>query len=124
MSQAIDSKIGERLRFFRIAAGMKQRELAEQLSLSYQQVQKYEMGKDRLSVSRLLEVSDILGVRPVDFLDPEKNSNNLIHNRQSLNLMRLFTAIDDEKERQLIVDLVKGLAEKSARKRELNKEES
>jgi len=65
----IDIEIGKRLRAQRMACGISQEKLAGLVNLSFQQIQKYEKGTNRLSVSRLVEFSEILGVEP-SFLIP------------------------------------------------------
>jgi transcriptional regulator with XRE-family HTH domain len=58
----LDIYVGERLRQRRIELGISQRELAAELGLSHQQVQKYECATDRISASRLFRISKILDV--------------------------------------------------------------
>ena len=65
-SGSIDKHIGARLRAARIERGLSQAAFGEKLGLSFQQVQKYELGKNRISAGRLLECADIL-VKPVDW---------------------------------------------------------
>jgi transcriptional regulator with XRE-family HTH domain len=57
-----DELIGKRIRALRIEAGITQEELADRIGLSSQQLQKYEAGANRVSVSRLLDISEVLGV--------------------------------------------------------------
>lgn len=105
---AVDEHIGKKLRFYRVAVGMKQRELAEKLGISYQQVQKYESAKDKISIERLVLIASVLDVPVSAFLeDIEKDYLN--HGRQTLNLMRYFLGIDEEKKRNIIVEIVKIL---------------
>jgi transcriptional regulator with XRE-family HTH domain len=61
-----DTYVGSRVRMRRLMLGMSQERLADQLGLTFQQVQKYEKGANRISASRLQEISHILGV-PVPF---------------------------------------------------------
>ncbi|MDA8174851.1 MAG: helix-turn-helix transcriptional regulator [Nitrospiraceae bacterium] len=63
-----DKAMGELIRQLRKSAGMSQMKLAEKIGVSYQQVQKYEKGVNRLSVSRLEQISDALGVSANLFL--------------------------------------------------------
>src|SRR6476659_6183243 len=62
----IDAQVGNRVRLRRMLIGMSQERLGELLGLTFQQVQKYEKGVNRIGAGRLFEVSRILGV-PVDF---------------------------------------------------------
>lgn len=61
-SRHIDRRIGRKLRSLRRMRGMTQQELGRQLRISFQQVQKYEHGVSRMTVSRLCELSEIFGV--------------------------------------------------------------
>ena len=113
VNSSIESAVGEKVRFYRITAGMKQRDLAKILGISYQQVQKYETGKDKISISRLHDISDALEIPLMSFIG-EGEVADISHSRQTLRLMEYFSAISDERSRQLVVDVVKSLAEKSA----------
>src|SRR5947209_11593557 len=62
----VDKYVGSRVRMRRIMLGMSQEKLGEALSLTFQQVQKYEKGTNRIGASRLQQISNILGV-PVSF---------------------------------------------------------
>lgn len=64
----IDVTVGERVRRARIARGLSQVALAERLDVSFQQIQKYENGANRISASRLVEIADVLQVPATDFL--------------------------------------------------------
>ena len=60
--QSLDQQIGQRLRYFRQLSGISQRDLGTRIGCSFQQVQKYESGKNRISAPRLVMVSRALGV--------------------------------------------------------------
>ena len=60
--QSLDQQIGQRLRYFRQLSGISQRELGSRIGCSFQQVQKYESGKNRISAPRLMLASGALGV--------------------------------------------------------------
>ena len=111
-----DIHIGRRLRERRVSLGMSQSELAEKLGVSFQQVQKYESGANRISGSRLWDICTVLGI-PVGYffegLDgaPEEETKPL--DRQSLELARAVGSIEDENLRSQIVRLVKAFAKAS-----------
>lgn len=67
----IDTLIGERLKRFRVEAGKSQEELAHLVDITFQQIQKYENGKNRISASRLVDVACALGRRVQDFYPEE-----------------------------------------------------
>ena len=66
----IDVHVGSRVRFRRMLLGMSQEKLGEKLGLTFQQVQKYEKGINRIGASRLFDLSQVLGV-PVQFFYEE-----------------------------------------------------
>lgn len=65
---SLDAKIGAKLRAFRLQTGLTQQELATKCGLSFQQVQKYETGANRIPASRLFPLARALHVRPLDLL--------------------------------------------------------
>ena len=129
----IDAHVGGRVRLWRMLLGMSQEKLAEKLGLTFQQVQKYEKGINRIGASRLYELSQLLGVG-VDFfyedapvgvsslpVNPgfaEANGENYIvdflNSREGLELNRAFTRITDAKVRRSIIELVRSLANEAA----------
>ena len=64
----IDRALAERIRARRIALGITQHQLGEQLGISYQQVHKYEIGANRISVARLCDLCRVLGLMPAEVL--------------------------------------------------------
>jgi transcriptional regulator with XRE-family HTH domain len=64
----VDIAVGARVRTARVARGLSQAALAEQLGLTFQQVQKYERGANRISASKLVEIARTLEVAPAEFL--------------------------------------------------------
>jgi transcriptional regulator with XRE-family HTH domain len=126
----IDKYVGSRVRMRRIMLGMSQEKLGEALGLTFQQVQKYEKGTNRVGASRLQQISDILQV-PVSFLfdgapndlrtggastnTPSPNYvADFLATSEGLALTRAFTRIPDGKIRRSIVDLVEQIAERIA----------
>lgn len=76
----IDVHVGRLLRVHRLALGVSQQELAEALSVSFQQVQKYESGANRISASKLYKASRALGIAPsalFEGLDVDNGGNVL-----------------------------------------------
>jgi len=70
----VDRHVGSRVRMRRILLGMSQEKLGEQLQLTFQQIQKYEKGMNRIGASRLQQISRILGVPVEYFLKARLNS--------------------------------------------------
>jgi transcriptional regulator with XRE-family HTH domain len=122
----IDKHVGSRVRMRRMMLGMSQEKLGEALGLTFQQVQKYEKGTNRVGASRIQQISDILQV-PVSFLfegSPTGTSKaenlseayvfDFLASSQGLALTRAFTRITDAKLRRRIVDMVEQIASRDA----------
>lgn len=80
MADPIDAHVGKALRTLRHTAGVTQQSLAEAMGITFQQVQKYESGKNRISASRLKMAADALGVSVGDFfrgLDDGSNQGDI-----------------------------------------------
>ena len=122
----IDRHVGARLRMRRMLIGMSQEKLAEGLGLTFQQVQKYEKGTNRIGASRLQQIASILGVMPAFFFEdlPETESSGLafaedgspsllefLSSSEGLALTKSFVRIKDPKIRRKVIDLVSTLAD-------------
>jgi transcriptional regulator with XRE-family HTH domain len=116
-----DKLVGSRVRMRRMMLGMSQEKLGDGLGITFQQVQKYEKGTNRISASRLQHVSQILHV-PVPFFfeglgdKPEfalpTYVNDFLATSDGLALVKGFMRIKDAKLRRLIVHLVEDCAER------------
>jgi transcriptional regulator with XRE-family HTH domain len=112
------------LRVWRIARGLSQAELAKRLGVTFQQVQKYEIGGNRLSTGRLVKAGAVLGV-PIGGLfhgaaEPSQSLTGLISDSRSFRLAQAFAAIKSNKFRESLVALVEklaGLPQKAKRRR-------
>ena len=126
----IDKYVGSRVRMRRIMLGMSQEKLGEALGLTFQQIQKYEKGTNRVGASRIQQISEILQV-PVSFLfegGPTSTTggdgfgegtspayvSDFLATSEGLALTRAFTRIADAKLRRSIVDLVEQIAAREA----------
>jgi transcriptional regulator with XRE-family HTH domain len=123
----IDTHVGSRIRLRRNMLGMSQEKLGENLGITFQQIQKYEKGTNRVGASRLQAIASILSV-PVSFFFEdapgqdgvtrsgfaEDNSMALAaefcSTPEGLQLNRAFVKVADPKVRRRIIDLVKSLA--------------
>ena len=122
----IDKHVGSRVRMRRMMLGMSQEKLGDALGLTFQQVQKYEKGTNRIGASRLQQISNILQV-PVSFFFegapdvPAKSSElaeapspmyvaDFLATSDGLALTRAFMRIKDSKLRRKIVELVEQMA--------------
>ena len=127
----IDIHVGKRLRLRRTIVGISQEKLAETLGITFQQVQKYEKGINRIGSSRLFAIAKTLNV-PVNFFFDEynesANSNSKYalaedtsafeheensRNRETMTLVKAYYQIQDPKVRKKALELIKSLADKS-----------
>ena len=121
-TRRIDQQVGERIRARRAELGLTQEQLAQALQVSYQQVQKYETGANRISAGRILEIARKLGVDISYFfegLGPEPSGEPppLEHGgrqRSAIELVRKFAQIEDPHVRAAIAGLVKAIVDRQA----------
>lgn len=123
----IDLHVGARIRLQRVMHGMTQSELAKLIGISFQSVQKYERGENRVSASRLHEFATALGVNEQFFFDgvggveaaprssePSREVNlSASEGREFRRQIEAVMAIEDKRMRNLIAQLLKLLAEAS-----------
>ena len=121
----VDIHVGSRVRLRRTMTGMSQEKLGEHLGITFQQIQKYEKGTNRIGASRLQNISEVLTV-PVAFFfegldNPPVGANGLqepgseflhdsYNSSEILQLSRAFARIADPKVRRRVLDLVRSLA--------------
>jgi transcriptional regulator with XRE-family HTH domain len=125
----VDVHVGSRVRMRRILIGMSQEKLGDALGLTFQQVQKYEKGTNRIGASRLQAISNILGV-PVDYFfdgmptdettpmlsvadalpDEATYVVDFLATAEGVQLNKAFVRIRDAKLRRKVVELVKEIA--------------
>lgn len=124
----VDTHVGSRVRLRRMLLGMSQERLGDSMGLTFQQVQKYEKGINRIGASRLFQISRILDV-PVQFFfeeapnigdvrpargmaeaDSESFILDFLNTREGLELNRAFVKIRDPKVRKSVVDLTRALS--------------
>lgn len=126
-ANAIDRKVGQRVRTRRLEIGMSQERLAELLGVTFQQVQKYEKGVNRIAVSRLWDISIALEM-PVSRFFEGVAARGVAESRQDYvddalatpegaQLMSLFASIKSQKLRRKVLELVKTLTEDEGSKR-------
>lgn len=113
---AIDVAVGRNLRIWRMAKGLSQSQLANRLGVTFQQVQKYEIGANRIGTGRLVKSAAILRV-PISALfegtdggEPSRSFLALLHDSRSFRLAHAFAAIKDSAFRLSLVNLVEKIA--------------
>lgn len=122
----VDGHVGSRLRMRRTLLGISQQKLGGKIGLTFQQIQKYERGANRIGASRLFELSRVLDVKPAYFFEemPEAGTNavagleepsdefdhDFLGKRETLELVRAYYKIDNLEVRKRIFDVIKALA--------------
>ena len=120
MKHPVDVHVGKRVRHRRWMVGMTQQQLAERVGIKFQQIQKYETGMNRVSASRLWEISSALGVQ-VSFLfdglgakatevGPSDLPGDLLADKEALELIRSYYSIPENQRRRLF-DLARVLSD-------------
>jgi transcriptional regulator with XRE-family HTH domain len=120
----VDAHVGSRIRLRRTMLGMSQEKLATALGLTFQQVQKYERGLNRVGASRLFDLGRVLDVPISFFFDdmpgglsasgsdgeaPEAGSGNALDRAETLQLIRAYYRISDPGLRRRVLDLLKSM---------------
>jgi transcriptional regulator with XRE-family HTH domain len=125
-ANAVDKRIGQRVRSRRLEIGMSQEKLAELLGVTFQQVQKYEKGVNRIAASRLFDIGSALDMPAARFFEglPSRTAgvaeprqdfvDDALATPEGAQLMALFSAIKSQKVRRRVVDLVRALVEEAA----------
>ena len=132
-NNAIDMHVGKRVRLRRTLLGMSQEQLGAELNITFQQVQKYERGANRISASRLWDISQILDV-PISYFFDDMSENTMrssprwvsrgdvmdamtsqplkdpMAGRETLELVRAYYTIEKPAVRKRIAEMVKSIA--------------
>jgi transcriptional regulator with XRE-family HTH domain len=124
---AIDIYVGSRVRARRLLLGMSQERLADQIGVTFQQVQKYEKGVNRMGASRLQRIAEVLSTSPSFFFQQENSLpltlegldvragadpvTEFLQSKEGLSLNQAFLKITDARLREKIVALVKAMAQ-------------
>lgn len=115
VTKRIDDYIGERVRARRLELGWTQEVLASQLNISYQQVQKYESGANRINAGRLFELAQLLETDISYFFEGadkyiEKGMLPKSKSRSTIDMMRYFSSIKDQGVQSALTSLAKELS--------------
>ena len=126
----VDVHVGSRVRLRRMLLGMSQEKLGEHLGLTFQQIQKYEKGVNRIGASRLFDLAQVLGVPVQFFYDEAPSTSNeadlapgfadqpaesyvveFLSTREGLELNKAFVRVSDPRVRRSVVELIRSLAD-------------
>jgi transcriptional regulator with XRE-family HTH domain len=121
-TQPADLQVGRRVRLRRLEMGVSQQKLGEHLGMSFQQVQKYEKGTNRISASRLQQIAKFLDVPVTYFFDGMPSDGQVggneeharltgfLNSREGVALARSFLRVKSGKVRREMVELVESIA--------------
>lgn len=110
MTHPVDVHVGKKIRQRRWLIGMTQQQLAEQVGIKFQQIQKYETGANRVSASRLWDIADALDVAVSFFFEGLENDKDgatqsvpgdIMADKEALDLIRSYYAIPENQRRRL-----------------------
>jgi len=120
MKHPVDVHVGKRIRHRRWVSGTTQQQLADQVGIKFQQIQKYETGMNRVSASRLWDIAAALGVDVAFFFEgldgnliPEEMGgmpSDILSDKEALDLLRSYYSIPENQRRRLF-DLARVLSE-------------
>jgi transcriptional regulator with XRE-family HTH domain len=126
----VDAHVGKRIRMRRSLLGVTQEKLAESVGLTFQQIQKYERGTNRVSASRLFQFSKILDV-PISYFYEEFSegrdkkpvfsmadndqeafvNDEILYSRETLDLLRHYYSLTDEYKRKELLKIIRSMVE-------------
>jgi len=112
---SVDVAVGRNVRIWRMARGLSQAQLASKLGITFQQLQKYEVGSNRIGTGRLVKLAALLGV-PIATLfegadtDPSRSLLALVADARAFRLAQAFAVIDNSTLRLSLVYLVEKIA--------------
>ena len=125
-ARPVDVLVGQNIRLCRLQQGLSQTELGQRIGLTFQQIQKYEKGANRVGAGRLTQIADALRIplgtlfdgRPTDArADHELQPGALLADPHSLRLLQAFDTIGDRKRQMAILHLVDAVGSRDRRSR-------
>jgi transcriptional regulator with XRE-family HTH domain len=112
-----DVEVGRRVRALRLNKGLSQDKLGVALGITFQQIQKYEKGTNRIGAGRLQRIAEILGVPVSEFFSSESSPAaqtgglyELVDTAAALRLLRAYARIPDPQVKQAVTTLVEKIA--------------
>ena len=113
----VDLLVGQNIRICRLQKGWSQTALGRRVGVTFQQVQKYENGANRVGASRLLRIAGVLGVPLTTLFDgaataarpDQRSARTMLARPQSLRLLQAFDRIRDERIKSVVLAFVEGI---------------
>ena len=125
VARPVDVLVGQNIRICRMQRGLTQSELADRVGITFQQIQKYENGANRVGASRLIQVAGALdvplavlfdGTASVSRGEPDSSGRALLAHPHALRLIQAFDQIPDGKRRAAVLLLVESIGAAQARR--------
>ena len=140
-SDPLDKAVGSRLRALRLVKGLTQEGLANKLGITFQQIQKYEQGTDRISASRLIRIGEVLETPITSFFthigpgsvtssgvaeDAEKfnheeatllKDGDIFQSKETINLLKIYYSIEDTQARNDLMNIMRTFAQNISQKK-------
>lgn len=117
----LDAMVGARIRVLRVSRELSQSDLADEIGVTFQQVQKYEKGANRVGASRLSQIATVLGVPVGELFEPSRQKPGsgdspfkLLTEPGAVRMLKAYVRTPDPRLRRAIVNLIEGIANCSA----------
>ncbi len=117
----LDAMVGAKIRVFRVHRRISQTDLAEQIGVTFQQVQKYEKGANRIGASRLSRIAAVLGISVGELFEPSESKSDesaslfrLLAQPGALRVLKAYTRTSDPRIRSAIAELIEGIADRES----------
>jgi transcriptional regulator with XRE-family HTH domain len=115
----LDAMVGAKIRILRIDRGLRQSDLAKKIGVTYQQIQKYEKGANRVGASRLSRLAAVLGVSVGELFEAANSKRaaanspfQLLSEPGALRVLKAYVRTSNPRVRRAIANLVEGIADK------------
>src|SRR6201987_4922644 len=122
--EPLDAMVGAKIRVLRVSRGLSQSDLADKIGVTFQQVQKYEKGANRVGASRLSQIAAVLGISVGElFGQPRQKAGDahtplkLLTEPGAVRVLKAYVQTPDPRVRRAIVSLIEGIASRSAARR-------
>jgi len=122
--------VGAKIRVLRLSRGLSQSDLADQIGVTFQQVQKYEKGANRVGASRLSQIANVLGISVGELFEQSRQRPGaassplkLLVEPGAVRVLEAYVQTTDPRLRRAIVNLIEGIAGRSAARRGTRKGE-
>src|SRR5882757_4108897 len=115
----LEAQIGERIRSRRIRGGVSQENLGKPLGITFQQIQKYEKGTNRVSAGRLVKIAEVLECDVMDFFEGLQDSrtsaaaefSKFLSTKEGIDIVEAMLRIKTKEMRRMVIDVAEKLAE-------------